>query len=159
MKLTPGQLRELLGLTQDAFRHWKRALAPLKDRNGYRPCFTPGDLLAVAVVKALTEDAGVRVGALSSIAEELFRVCNEASWPALERSTLLLDLSEQGITVLAETQPVRAAGTAIYVACRPIVARLRERVLSEGGVEPQQILHFPPTVVGAGVRSAGGEQE
>lgn len=113
----------------------------------------------MAVVKVLSEEAGVRVGALGSVAENLFRLCNETAWTALERATLLVEPSEGRITVASEGQPIRAVGTAIQVVCRPIVARLREHLLPEEATEPQQILRFPPAVIGGTLRSAGGENE
>lgn len=113
----------------------------------------------MAVVKVLADEAGVRVGALGSVAEDLFRVCNETAWTALERATLLVEPSEGRITVASDGQPIRAVGTAIQIVCRPIVARLRAHLLPEGATEPQPILRFPPAVIGGNLRSAGGENE
>lgn len=113
----------------------------------------------MAVVKVLSDEAGVRVGALGSIAENLFRVCNETAWTALERATFLVEPSEGRITVASEGQPIRAVGTAIQIVCRPIVARLRDHLLPEEGTESQQILRFPPAVMGGNLRSARGENE
>jgi hypothetical protein len=76
MKYTPGQAQETLYLSPATFRHWKTALPPLRGRIGYSPCFTPGDLLAMAVVKMLTEDIGIRVGNLRGIADALFGQCS-----------------------------------------------------------------------------------
>jgi hypothetical protein len=158
MKLTPGQLRETLGLSQDTYRHWKQALSPLAGRNGYRPCFTLGDLLALAMVKALIEDAGMRVGALQPVAEALFRICNASPWAALERSILVVELADVHVAVMPEDQTRRAKGISIQAPCRPIVGRLREKLLTEQGEEPQQTLRFPPAAVGARRRSIGSDK-
>lgn len=157
LKLTPGQLREVVGLSQDAFRHWKRALAPLAGRNGYRPCFTSGDLFAVAVIKVLITEAGIRVGAVGGIAEELFRFANATPWATIERSTFIFDLSAGKIAVIPEANSIRTTGTAVHVACRPIVARLRERLLADQATDPQQMLQLPPTIVSART-GTGGDQ-
>jgi hypothetical protein len=113
----------------------------------------------VAVVKVLADEAGVRVGALGRVAENLFRICNETPWIALERATLLVEPSEGRITVASEGLPIRANGTAIQIVCRPIVARLRAHLLPDGATEPQPILRFPPAVTGANLKTAGGENE
>jgi hypothetical protein len=147
MKLTPGQVREVLGLSQDTYRHWKGALPPLAGRNGYRPCFTHGDLFAMALVKALTDDAGVRVGALHAVAASLFDQCSKHSWAELERSTLVLQLARVQATFVPEQQLPRLDGVWLLVPCRRIVLDLRERLLMEEEPVDQGSLHFPPTVV------------
>jgi hypothetical protein len=154
LKLTPGQLREVLGLSADTFRHWRKALSPLTDRNGYSPCFAPGDLLAVAVIKTLVERVGVRVGALRQIAGPLFQACNASPWSSFERSTLVLDVSECQLTFVAERERLQAAHAAIVLPCGPIIAQLREALLAGQEFEPQQLLRFPPAAV-AGQRRAG----
>jgi hypothetical protein len=147
MKLTPGQVREVLGLSQDAFKHWKKVLPPLSGRNGYRPCFTHGDLFAMALIKALTDDAGVQVGALHAIATGLFDHCGKHSWAELERSTLILELARVQITFVPEQQLPQLDGIGLVVPCRRIVLDLRERLLMEKEPIDQGSLRFPPTMV------------
>lgn len=147
MKLSPGQVREVLGLSQDTYRHWKAALPPLANRNGYRPCFTPGDLFAMAVIKALTDDAGVRVGALHAIAASLFDHCGKHSWAELEHSTLVLELARVQVTFVPEQQSPQLDRTGLVVPCHRIVLDLRERLLMEKGPIDQGSLRFPPTMV------------
>lgn len=158
LKLTPGQLREMLDLTKDTYRHWKQALAPLAGRNGYRPCFSTGDLLAVAMVKALVETAGIKVSTLQPVAGELFRICNEMPWASLERSSLVLDPAEGRLDVVAEMKSQRTEGLAILLACRPIVTQLRARLLTGQHEEVQRPLHFPPAVVTGERRKTGSGQ-
>jgi hypothetical protein len=152
MKLSPGQIREVLGLSQDTFRHWKKALPPLAGRNGYRPCFTTGDLFAMALIRALTEDAGVRIGALHAVAVSLFDYCGRHSWAELERSTLVLELGYVRVRFFAEGNIPQLDGIGIVVSCRPIVGDLRERLLMDKEDTEQGNLRFPPTVVSTGSR-------
>jgi hypothetical protein len=147
MKFTPGQVQDTLHLSQATFRHWKGALPPLGGRNGYTPCFTSGDLLAMAVVKALTEDVGVRVGRLHGVAGALFEHCTGNSWAALERSTLIIELSPARVFSVSESQPVPVDRLAIILPYRPIIAELRERLLMEQVDVPQGTLRFPPTAL------------
>src|ERR1700722_969490 len=155
MKLSPGQVREVLGLSQDAYRHWKAALPPLSGRNGYRPCFTHGDLLALALVKALTDDAGVRVGALHAIAAALFDYCGRHSWAELERSTVILELARVRVTFVSEQQFPQVDGIGLVVPCRRIILDLRERLLMDKEPIDQGNLHFSPTVVSGRARGGG----
>lgn len=158
MKLTPGQLREMLDLTKDTYRHWKQALAPLAGRNGYRPCFSTGDLLAVAIIKALVETAGIKVSALQPVADELFRICNETPWASLERSSLILEPAEGRLDLVAETKSHRTESLTVLLACRPILVQLRARLLTDQEQEAQPRLRFPPAMVTGERRKSGSGQ-
>lgn len=156
LNLTPGQLREILDLSEDAYRHWRRALSPLAGRNGYRPCFTHGDLVAMAVLKALIDEAGVRVGLLEPVSAELFRLCQQAPWAALERSALVIVPGEARISLVPASPQSAAAenAIAIHVPCGPIVTRLRTRLLADQDSDSQHPLRFPPAAVSGDRRSA-----
>jgi hypothetical protein len=147
MKFTPGQAQETLRLSPATFRHWKNALPPLAGRNGYSPCFTPGDLLAMAVIKSLTEDVGIRVGNLYTVASHLFEECARAPWAGLERLTLIINPSRNRVATLPEAQPIPKDGLAIVLPLRPIVAALRATLLLEQEEISQETLRFPPTAL------------
>ena len=153
MKFTPGQVQEALGLSKATFRHWKEALPPLDGRNGYTPCFTPGDLLAMAVVKNLTEEVGIRVSSLRVIASDLFQHCSRNSWAGLERSTLIIEPLRARVSSAPEVQSAPLEGLAIVLPLRPIIAALRERLLLEQPEPQQELLRFPPTALEGAARS------
>lgn len=148
MKLTPGQVQEILQLSPATLRHWKQALPPLGGRKGYTPCFSPGDVLAMAVVKTLTEEVGIRVGNLSGMAPDLFERCSQ-SWAGLERSVIIFEPLRQRVALAPETQPLALGGLTVAIPVRPIIAALRERLLLEQTEMPQEPLWFPPTAVSA----------
>jgi hypothetical protein len=147
MKLSPGQVREILGLSQDKYRHWKATLAPLANRNGYQPCFTHGDLFAMALLKALTDDAGVQISALRAVATGLFDHCGKHSWAELERSTLVLELARVQISFVPQLD-----GIGLFVPCRRIVLALRERLLTDKEPVDQGNLRFAPTLLSGQAR-------
>lgn len=157
MKLTPGQIRQALGLSQDAFRGWRATLPPLQGRTGYSPCFTPADLLALAIVKALVEGAGIRVGALTPVAATLFEITNQTSWPLLQRSVLIFNLRAGEIALVPETQPPGTAWVELRVACRPIVAMLEEWLRGAQTDDNQHVLRFPLSSFEGERRAAGGD--
>jgi DNA-binding transcriptional MerR regulator len=150
MHLTPGQVREVLGLSQDTFRHWKTALPPLAGRNGYRPCFSHGDLFAMALIHALTEDAGIRIGALQAVSASLFEQCNRQAWAGFERSVLVLELARVRVEFAAESHIPQLDRIGIIVPCRSIIADLRERLLKDAAEAEQGNLKFAPTMVRGG---------
>lgn len=150
MKFTPGQVQTLLGLTPETFRFWKKALPPLAGRNGYSPCFSLGDVLAMALIKAMTDDAAVPVKALHAVSASLFKQCGLQSWTGFERSILVVELPSVRVEFLSEPQVPQLDRIGIIVACRPIIARLHAGVFD--GVEESQQGHlqFPPTMVRGG---------
>jgi hypothetical protein len=147
MKLTPGQVQDVLGLSRATFRHWKEALPPLADRNGYSPCFSLGDLFAMALIKGMTDGAGVRVGALHAISTTLFAQCGNQSWAGLERSSLVVELARMRVEFVSESQLPQFSGIGVLVPCGPIVAELRERLLMSQEQSDQGHLHLAPTVI------------
>ena len=154
---TPGQLRSAVAISPETYRHWKRALRPLRRDSGHSPCFRAGDLIAVAVVRALTVDLGIRVGALSPIAEMLFDICNTTSWLGLERGSLLLDLANARTILKPESEGVIANGPIMVLPLRTVVSRLRDLLLAEGNrSEAQEMLRFPPTPMRSRAEPAHG---
>jgi len=156
LKLTPGQVREALQISQDTFRGWRAALAPLSGRSGYTPCFSLADILALAIVKTIVEGAGVRIGALRPVAPALFELTNQTAWPLLERSLLIFDLRAGSLSLVAETQSPRTGVVDLRVACRPILAGLHEWLRGEQRGSSQHVLRFPLASVDPERRLAGG---
>jgi hypothetical protein len=152
MKLTPGQVQNLLGLSRAAYRYWKDALPPLEDKNGHSPCFTLGDLFAMALIKAMTDDAGLQVGALHAISATLFSQCGNQSWAGLERSSLVVELPRVRAEFVSENQVPQFTGIGILVPCGPIVAELRKRLLMSQEESDQGSLRLAPTIVSSDAR-------
>jgi hypothetical protein len=155
MNFTPGQVQEMLGLSPATFRRWKKELPPLHGRNGYTPCFSPGDLLAFALLKFLTEKAGIDVSHLNGLAIEIFKHLSQ-SWAALERSVLVIEPTQHRVSTTPEAQALAFDALAITVPLRPIVASLRERLLREQPDDQQEPLRFPPNALG-GARWGGAQ--
>ena len=147
MNFTPGQVQDMLGLSPATFRHWKKELPPLRGRNGYKPCFSPGDLLAIALIKVLTEEVGINVSRLSGLAIEIFKHLSQ-SWAGLERSILVIEPTRHRVSTAPEMQALSIDALAITVPLRPIVASLRGRLLREQPDDQQEPLRFPPNAVG-----------
>lgn len=144
---TPGQLRSAVGIPAETYRHWKKALSPLRRDRGHSPCFTAGDLLATAVVRVLSMEMAVRVGSLAQFAAPLFELCNSAPWPILERGKVLFDFSNAQVQFRPELAGTLGENLMAIVPLRPIVAQLRDRLLTAGEPDIQGMLHFPPTAV------------
>jgi hypothetical protein len=147
VQYTPGQLRSVASIPPETYRHWKKALAPLRRDRSHSPCFTSGDLVAVAVVRVLCTDLGFRVGALAPLANALFEVCNASPWAALERGKLIFDIPNARLQFQAEFANPDFEGTIVVVPLRMIATQLRDQLLAVSESGGQQELRFPPTPV------------
>jgi hypothetical protein len=152
MHFTPGQLRTAVAIAPETYRHWKKALPPLRRDRRHSPCFTSGDLVAVAVVRRLCLDLGIRVGALAPSAAALFDICNGSPWAVLERGKLLLDIPRGEVRFRSELAIALHDDTLVAVSLRPIVRQLRDQLLSVTRPDDQQALRFPPTPLAAPMR-------
>jgi len=151
MRYLPAQAKEALGISEETFRHWRRALPPLNGKRGYGPCFTPGDLLALKVVAQL-HALGVQVRHLTAHAEALFRSCSQGAWFALNEKAIVFDGTSIAL-VNALDDRKWALRARMVVPLRPLIAELRESLSDEEGRPTQSDIVFPPMGVSGG-RSA-----
>jgi hypothetical protein len=131
---TPGQLRDSVGLSKEAFRHWKRIVPAFANGRGHAPSFSPGDILASAVLRRLTDAGGVRIGHLSNIAPAIFEVCNASSWDVLQRKCLVIDLQE-GTCIAANDSTLPTGDLVIVCALAPLIKAVRFDLVN-GAVSP-----------------------
>ena len=144
MEYTLTQFRDTVGLTLETHRHWKRVLPPLARRKGRAPCFTVGDLIAGALIKHLTDTGGLRVGHLADVADTLFAQCNRAAWAKLAGSTLVLDCDRRLCDIAPSSRLRTSDSLVISFPLRPVLDRIRARLLKDGGVDRQASLRFAP---------------
>lgn len=153
VQFTPGQLRNAASISPETYRHWKKKLDPLRRARGHSPCFTAGDLVAVAVVRTLCLDLSIRVGTLAPIAYTLFDICNSLSWPVLERGMLVVDIPHEHLEFRSEIFNTFGERALVMVPLRLIVVQLRDQLLSISQLNEQQTLRFPPNPVAAPLAS------
>lgn len=133
MHYTPGQLRHTVGLSKEAFRHWKRVLPAFSGGRGHAPSFSPGDVLASAVLRRLTESCGVRIGHLTDVATRIFDICNQTSWDVLADRILVLDLSEHDCLIVANSDRIPVNNTVVVCPLGPVIKALQDKLLRSPG--------------------------
>lgn len=148
MRYTQSQIRELLSISVDALRTWRDAIPALAAHKGHSPSFTPGDVVAMAIVAEPVRDFGVRVGTVGGRFDQLFRECRGKSWLSLETCVALIEadsirLADAGTS----TRPSPDAST-LCVPCGPIVSRLQSALTATEADLAQGYLQFPPTAIG-----------
>ena len=127
-----------MGLSKEAFRHWKRVIPAFANGRGHAPSFSSGDVLASTVLRRLTDTMGVRIGHLSEVAPAIFAVCNGSTLDELRNKSLVLDL-ERRSCVLAN-DPIRSAGE-LFVVCAltPLVETLEFDILNSPAPSNSQL--------------------
>jgi hypothetical protein len=147
MRYTQSQIRDLLSISLDSVRAWRSAIPALAIHKGHTPSFTPGDVVAMAIVAELVRDFGVRVGSVGARFDELFQACQGQSWPSLETCVAVIE-AEKFFLIEAEAFVRRPCSTSIIcVPCRPIITRLRLALAANEPDPTQCNLPFPPTAV------------
>lgn len=136
MFYTPGQLRDSVGLSREAYRHWKRVVPAFANGRGHSPSFSPGDVLASAVLHRLTDAAGVRIGRLSEIAPAIFEVCNASSWDVLQQKYLIIDL-QMDTCIAANGSALREGDLVVICALAPLIKALRFDLFNGAAARPR----------------------
>ena len=129
----------MVGISRDTLRHWRKVLSPLTDRNGYRPCFTLGDALALKVIKVITEDFGVAVGAMFNIAPALFTLCGTKGWALMENVWLAVNPQTGLLRTVEDLKRLEIDDAALLIPMGRLMAELRQVVMSgmEEDPDPQ----------------------
>jgi hypothetical protein len=153
LKLTPQQVAQVVRLSDQTLRHWRQVLPPLAGLNGYTPCFSPGDALALLVVRHLVKVMGISVGTLAAASSELFDLCRNASWPRLADRRLLIQVECGTVRILTsnlepDEQP------AILVPMRPFAEQLQGSWASSFQPVDQLWLQFPASVISRPTRAS-----
>lgn len=147
MRYTQSQIRELLSISVDAFRTWRDAIPALALHKGHAPSFTPGDVVAMAIVAELVRDFGVRVGTVGDRFDQLFKECRGRSWLSLENCVALIDGESFRLVDVNLTRQRSPDASTLYIPCAPIIARLRSVLTATEVDQVQGHLQFPPTSV------------
>lgn len=156
MQLTPGQLRSTIGLSVEAYRHWKRVLPPFAARKGYAPCFSLGDVVAASILHRLTERGGVRVGRLKTISAEIVRLCNRTPWASLRGRALIVDLVNSACRMTKDRLDATCDDFVFLCPLDPVLAELHETLPRVYPASRQGHLPFPPTEIGHAPLVQGG---
>jgi hypothetical protein len=144
LQFTPGQLRVVVGLSVETFRHWKRVLPPFGTRKGSSSRFSIGDLLAASILRQLTAGCGMRVGHLTEISKKIVSLTNSSSWAALEGKTLVVDLSNETCHIAKDEKNLKGASIVMLCPLGPIMAEVRDALLRSRPTANQGQLLFPP---------------
>jgi len=147
MKYTPSQIRTLVDLPEQTFRGWRNILPPLQGRNGYQPCFTAGDALALKIIKCLIQDFGIKISKLTCISTELFDACKGSNWHVLSTSFLLLFIENGGIKITPVKDLSSIEKPLVLLPLKTFIEELQDALMIEEPSTQQQIFQFSPMAI------------
>jgi len=149
VKLSPHQVRAVLGVNEQTLRYWKRTYPELSGRRGYGPCYSFSEVLVLLITKQLVDKLGVDVSKLAPIAEALFVVCRESPrFLTQAGEPVWIDIETMKLTSHA-LDPNADSRTRIALSLHALALELRTRVLSALGDDEatQMLLPLGPTAL------------
>ena len=146
MRLTPLQVQEIVGISRDTLRHWRKVLSPLKGKNGYRPCFTLGDALALKTVQLMANNFGISVKAISNVAPELFSICQSKGWATREDCWIAVDLHHGVVSLIEDVTQFSIQSAVMVIPMGQLMSELRQTMLGDTVIPTKQQLELalPP---------------
>jgi hypothetical protein len=147
MKLSPHQVRSVLGVNEQTLRYWKRMYPILAKRRGYGPCYSFSEVLVLLITKRLVDELGADVSKLMPMAEALFTACRESARLLTgAHQTMWIDLETMTL-ISQEKTPDDSAQLRIAIPVSALALELRARVLQALGDDEatQMLLPLGPT--------------
>lgn len=81
MRFETNQVLEIVGISKDTLRTWKRHLAPIAAIDGRVGKYTFGQLLALFVIARASQDIGVPISRFQAYAESIFEAMEQQLLP------------------------------------------------------------------------------
>jgi len=143
MRFTQAQVRQLVGIGEETFRAWRKALAPLHGRVGHAPNFSAGDVVALVAVEWMVRSLGVKIGHLEKVAPSLFAACEKIT-PISAHSSYVVILREEAKVITYRDLISRLDEGGIVIPASRLLNRINAAMV-EPAENAQGYLPFPLT--------------
>lgn len=127
MRYQTAQILELLGITKEALRHWKRVLGPITGRDGRSEGYDFEEVVALAVIAEANRELSVPISRFASVAHRLFE--DIGHHVVSGRADVVVCIS-RGDVALHPIDGLPTEPTLAIVRLEPVVRRLRARLFS-----------------------------
>lgn len=104
-------------------------LPALSPYSGHSAKFLIGDILAIAILKRLTDICSIKIGNLSGISEALFDLCKKVPLDQLENLILQVDLKNDTCKTTPFADQLFSADVLIVIPLSVVVSELRADIL------------------------------
>lgn len=145
IQYTQEQVRRAAGISSESLRHWRTAVEYLRSKKGKAARFSFADLVGLCMVRDLVQVLGLQVASIAPALDSLFQELNAAALAEMERSSVILH--PRKVILVPAGKKISVEHVAVLIACGPIVAALRERILPSGAAPAQRSLPLPPRAV------------
>jgi hypothetical protein len=151
LHFTQEQARDVVGVSAEKLRHWRKAVPYLQRKAGKAARFTFADMIGLAVTRQVVDGLGVGIANLRIGVDKLFELLSRTE--ASQLSDMVAVVSTDGCRLChAGDAPWAGTGEAVVaVPCWPLVERLSGQVLPIPP-DPQSALPFPPQALRASGR-------
>ncbi|MEQ1613260.1 MAG: hypothetical protein ABL904_10945 [Hyphomicrobiaceae bacterium] len=139
MRLETAQVLELLGLTKETLRHWKKVISPLAGRDGRSAGYTFDEVTALALIASAVRDLQVPISRFSPVAHRLFQGIADHVEDANTTTVLCIT---HGDVALYPIDKLPGDACLALVRLAPVVRRLRLSLTPEPRSDPQLSLDF-----------------
>lgn len=151
MRFTPSQAINLVGITAETLRYWKKSMPSLAGKRGHAPCYTRAEIVGLIVIRRLVRDFRMDVSVLAAQSEKLFSLCS-LQW-ALPSRRILKVMCDGCVTAHDAITGIDFEEAAIVFPLDTAIQELEDR-LNGREEEAQMELGLPPGSVKTRVRKA-----
>lgn len=151
LHFTQEQARDVVGVSAEKLRHWRKAVPYLQRKAGKAARFAFSDLLGLAITLQVVDSLGVGIGNLRAGVDKLFELLSRAEVSRLPDMVAVISVDSCRLCSAADVPWSETGEAVIAVPCWPLIERLSGHVLPILP-DPQSALPFPPQIVRASGR-------
>lgn len=152
MRFTPAQVVDLVSITAETLRYWKKSIASLASKRGHAPCYTRAEIVGLIVIRQLTRDFKMDVSVLAPHSDALFTLCS-SQW-ALPSRRLLRVTCDGRVTSHETGSEMDFAEAVIVFPLDKAVKELDDRLNEQEGATQLELVGLPPVSVKTKTRRA-----
>lgn len=151
LHFTQEQARDVVGVSAEKLRHWRKAIPYLQRKTGKAARFTFSDMIGLAVTLQVVDGLGVGIAHMRTGIDKFFELLSRTEVSRLSNMAAVVSANGCRLCSAGEVPWSEAGEAVITVPCWPVIERLRGRVLPTLP-DPQSALPFPPQVFRASGR-------
>lgn len=148
---TQEQARDVVGVSAEKLRHWRKLIPYLQSKTGKAARFTFADMLGLAVTLQVVDGLGVGIANLRTGVNKLFELLSQTEASRLSNMVAIVSADSCWLCDAGDVAWLEVGGAVVAVPCWPLVERLSGQVLPIPP-DPQSALPFPPQVLRASGR-------
>ena len=148
LHFTQEQARDVVGVSIEKLRHWRKAVPYLHRKAGKAARFTFADMLGLAVTLQVVDGLGVGIANVRTGIDKLFELLSRTEASRLSDMVAVVSADACRLCHAGEAPWSEACEAVVVVPCWPLIERLSGQVLPTA-FDPQSALPFPPQVLRA----------